>query len=154
MLHAAIALFVVCRGDRRLCCTRARPPPPRHCCNTCAVQVHLDPKDRNSTEYKLETFGSVYKRLTGGCWWCGCRDCGCGLGLRGWMHACVRSGTDCDSRSCLAWCGVDWKDPMNGHGLDGGSASVQCVWLMWDGREQPWWQNESGIGGAFMRVRN
>lgn len=25
----------------------------------------LDPKDRNSTEYKLETFAGVYKRLTG-----------------------------------------------------------------------------------------
>ena len=29
------------------------------------VQVYLDPKDRNTTEYKLDTFGSVYKRLTG-----------------------------------------------------------------------------------------
>jgi small subunit ribosomal protein S7e len=29
------------------------------------VQVYLDPKDRNSTEYKLDTFGSVYKKLTG-----------------------------------------------------------------------------------------
>ena len=28
-------------------------------------QVYLDPKDRNTTEYKLETFGSVYKKLTG-----------------------------------------------------------------------------------------
>jgi small subunit ribosomal protein S7e len=27
--------------------------------------VHLDPKDRNTTEYKLDTFASVYKRLTG-----------------------------------------------------------------------------------------
>lgn len=30
-----------------------------------ALQVYLDPKDRNTTEYKLDTFGSVYKRLTG-----------------------------------------------------------------------------------------
>ena len=29
------------------------------------AQVFLDPKDRNTTEYKLETFASVYKRLTG-----------------------------------------------------------------------------------------
>ncbi|PNH09603.1 40S ribosomal protein S7 [Tetrabaena socialis] len=29
------------------------------------LKVHLDPKDRNTTEYKLETFASVYKRLTG-----------------------------------------------------------------------------------------
>ena len=29
------------------------------------LQVYLDPKDRNSTEYKLDTFGSVYKKLTG-----------------------------------------------------------------------------------------
>jgi hypothetical protein len=28
-------------------------------------QVFLDPKDRNSTEYKLETFAGVYKKLTG-----------------------------------------------------------------------------------------
>ena len=28
-------------------------------------QVYLDPKERNSTEYKLETFGGVYKKLTG-----------------------------------------------------------------------------------------
>ena len=30
-----------------------------------ALQVYLDPKERNSTEYKLDTFGGVYKRLTG-----------------------------------------------------------------------------------------
>jgi len=29
------------------------------------LQVYLDPKERNTTEYKLETFGGVYKRLTG-----------------------------------------------------------------------------------------
>lgn len=28
-------------------------------------QVFLDPKDRNTTEYKLETFAGVYKKLTG-----------------------------------------------------------------------------------------
>jgi small subunit ribosomal protein S7e len=29
------------------------------------MQVYLDPKERNTTEYKLETFGGVYKKLTG-----------------------------------------------------------------------------------------
>ena len=29
------------------------------------LKVLLDPKDRNTTEYKLETFAGVYKRLTG-----------------------------------------------------------------------------------------
>ncbi len=28
-------------------------------------QVYLDPKDRNTTEYKLDTFAGVYKKLTG-----------------------------------------------------------------------------------------
>jgi hypothetical protein len=28
-------------------------------------QVYLDPKDRNTTEYKTETFAGVYKKLTG-----------------------------------------------------------------------------------------
>eukprot|EP00878_Enallax_costatus_P000200 GHUV01000258.1.p1 GENE.GHUV01000258.1~~GHUV01000258.1.p1 ORF type:complete len:192 (+),score=73.91 GHUV01000258.1:156-731(+) len=29
------------------------------------LKVFLDPKDRNTTEYKLETFAGVYKKLTG-----------------------------------------------------------------------------------------
>ena len=29
------------------------------------LKVYLDPKERNSSEYKLETFGGVYKKLTG-----------------------------------------------------------------------------------------
>lgn len=29
------------------------------------MRVYLDPKERNSTEYKLETFAGVYKKLTG-----------------------------------------------------------------------------------------
>ena len=29
------------------------------------MQVFLDPKDRNTTEYKLDTFAGVYKKLTG-----------------------------------------------------------------------------------------
>jgi small subunit ribosomal protein S7e len=29
------------------------------------AQVFLDPKDRNTTEYKLDTFAGVYKKLTG-----------------------------------------------------------------------------------------
>merc|ERR1711906_95574 len=29
------------------------------------LKVYLDPKERNATEYKLETFGGVYKKLTG-----------------------------------------------------------------------------------------
>lgn len=29
------------------------------------LQVFLDPKDRNTTEYKVDTFAGVYKRLTG-----------------------------------------------------------------------------------------
>eukprot|EP00246_Nothoceros_aenigmaticus_P013814 TRINITY_DN4954_c0_g1_i1.p1 TRINITY_DN4954_c0_g1~~TRINITY_DN4954_c0_g1_i1.p1 ORF type:complete len:194 (-),score=44.02 TRINITY_DN4954_c0_g1_i1:423-1004(-) len=29
------------------------------------MRIYLDPKERNTTEYKLETFGGVYKKLTG-----------------------------------------------------------------------------------------
>ncbi|KAI5067149.1 hypothetical protein GOP47_0017677 [Adiantum capillus-veneris] len=29
------------------------------------MQVYLDPKERNNTEYKLETFNGVYEKLTG-----------------------------------------------------------------------------------------
>ena len=28
-------------------------------------QVFLDPKEKNNTEYKLETFAGVYRKLTG-----------------------------------------------------------------------------------------
>ena len=38
---------------------------PGHQGSAWRLQVYLDPKDRNSTEYKLDTFGSVYKKLTG-----------------------------------------------------------------------------------------
>ena len=34
-------------------------PAPAH------TQVFLDPKDRNTTEYKLDTFAGVYMKLTG-----------------------------------------------------------------------------------------
>lgn len=29
------------------------------------MRVYLDPKERNTTEYKLDTFAGVYKKLTG-----------------------------------------------------------------------------------------
>jgi small subunit ribosomal protein S7e len=29
------------------------------------IQIFLDPKERNNTEYKLETFTAVYRRLCG-----------------------------------------------------------------------------------------
>lgn len=29
------------------------------------MKVYLDPKERNNTEYKLETFAGVYRKLTG-----------------------------------------------------------------------------------------
>ena len=29
------------------------------------LKVYLDPKDRNTTEYKLDTFAGVYKKMTG-----------------------------------------------------------------------------------------
>lgn len=33
------------------------------CCD--AIQIFLDPKERNNTEYKLETYTAVYRRLCG-----------------------------------------------------------------------------------------
>lgn len=45
--------------------SRAWPRPFIIAAALCCPQVFLDPKDRNSTEYKLETFAGVYKKLTG-----------------------------------------------------------------------------------------
>ena len=60
------------------------------------LKVFLDPKDRNTTEYKLDTFAGVYKRLTGKARASPCqpvpgptplpasrRVCACGLGVGG-----------------------------------------------------------------------
>ncbi|KAJ3682867.1 hypothetical protein LUZ60_013094 [Juncus effusus] len=33
--------------------------------STKLIKIYLDPKERNNTEYKLETFSSVYRKLTG-----------------------------------------------------------------------------------------
>lgn len=43
----------------------ASPPCLRPPLSHPPVQVFLDPKDRNTTEYKLDTFAGVYKKLTG-----------------------------------------------------------------------------------------
>lgn len=34
-------------------------------CDFLCAQVFLDPKERNNTEYKLESFAAVYRKLSG-----------------------------------------------------------------------------------------
>ena len=66
MVRAALPLVcsshLVCRSTIVFTIQRLKHCKPDACV---CKQVYLDPKDRNSTEYKLDTFGSVYKKLTG-----------------------------------------------------------------------------------------